>query len=261
MPLRVVVHCGKAARRRTLADRARWQGRGQIGRPPGRAAVFLVRRGGSAGGGDVARGARGVRLRHHHPRHRRARCSRAAAGRVGRRGLAGARVMEPGDGKFVFGVDPKTVRRAARRRTVVADAARRAARSIAQYAVQLSGRRRRRSIGADQPRLRRSGLFLARLFRLQDGTAVRLFELLARRRRPRAEMLLVADQSQSSRGGAAAGTGGGFRRLFAGGGRRRAVRRRARAGDRRQHRFLFRAAGASRRCARAPSTPIRTGTS
>src|SRR6202035_4149683 len=115
----------------------------------------------------------------------------------------GARVMEPGHGKLVFGVDPKTVRCAAQRGTVVADAARRAARPVAQYAVQLSGRRRRRSVGADQPRLRRSCVLLARLFRLQEGAAVRLLELLARRRRPRAEMLLVADQSQSPRRGAA----------------------------------------------------------
>ena len=52
--------------------------------------------------------------------------------------------VEPRHGKLVFGLDPKTVRRAARRRSVVADAARRAARPLAQYAVQLSQCRRRR---------------------------------------------------------------------------------------------------------------------
>ncbi len=39
------------------------------------------------------------------------------------------------------------------------------------------------------PRLRRPGVLFARLFRVQDGTAVRLLEVLARRRRQAAEML------------------------------------------------------------------------
>ena len=67
----------------------------------------------------------------------------------------------------------------------------RAARPVAQCPVQLSGSRRRRCGDAVPSRLRRLRLFPARLFRLQDGAAVRLLELLARRRRRAAEVLRV----------------------------------------------------------------------
>ena len=48
-------------------------------------------------------------------------------------------------------------------------------------------------------RLRRPSVFPARLFRLQDGAAVRLLELLARRRRPAAEMLHGSSRPESRR--------------------------------------------------------------
>ena len=60
-----------------------------------------------------------------------------------------------------------------------------AARPVAQFPVQPSRPRRRRDEDDPAPRLRRPAVFPARLFRLQDGPAVRLLEVLARRRRPR----------------------------------------------------------------------------
>ena len=60
--------------------------------------------------------------------------------------------------------------------------------------------------------------------------------------------------------GQARRAGGLVRALFAGGRRRRPIRRGAHAGERRQHRFLYRAADARARCARERSTPILTGT-
>ena len=72
--------------------------RGQIARPAGRAAVFLVRRGGVAGRGDVARDARARRragrVRHDHARNRRERPQAAAA--CTRRREASGRCAIPG---------------------------------------------------------------------------------------------------------------------------------------------------------------------
>ena len=62
--------------------------------------------------------------------------------------------------------------------------------------------------------LRRRSLFPARLFRLQDGAAVRLFEMHARRRRPGAEMPAVVEHRErgahfrAARGASPAGRAG-----------------------------------------------------
>ena len=76
-PLRVHFRRGEAARGRAVADRARWQRRGQIARAARRTAVFLVRRGRVAGRRDVASAARARpragRVQHDHARDRRAR--------------------------------------------------------------------------------------------------------------------------------------------------------------------------------------------
>ena len=98
----------------------------------------------------------------------------------------GSRDREP-----LFGLDRKAVRCAARRRSVVESVARSAARPVAQFPVRLSRRRRRWRHGAGAARLRRLCVFSARLFCLQDGIAVRLFELLARLRWRAAEVLSV----------------------------------------------------------------------
>ena len=58
---------------------------------------------------------------------------------------------------------------------------------------------RRRSADGAQARLHRHGVLSARLFRIQDGPAVRLFEVLARRRRHAAEVLPVVQHSESRR--------------------------------------------------------------
>ncbi len=64
----------------------------------------------------------------------------------------------------------------------------RAARSFAQSSVQSSRTERRPDRHVHPSRLRRSSLFPARLFRLQDGPALRLREMHARRRRRGAAM-------------------------------------------------------------------------
>ena len=123
--------------------------------------------------------------------------------------------------------------------------------------------------------------FLARVFRVQDGAAVRVLEMHARRRRQAAEMPAVVEHSESrSRLAAAhsrrtphrgdrtrpecfdgprprlqrrrtertcaeaAGARGGVRRIFADRRRRRSFRIRANGGERQQHRLLSRAAQA-----------------
>ena len=56
---------------------------------------------------------------------------------------------------------------------------------------------RRRPDGAHHsPRLRRPSVLLARVFRVQDGAAVRVLEVLARRRRPAAEVPAVVEHSE-----------------------------------------------------------------
>ena len=136
------------------------------------------------------------------PRHRRRPRRRARSGRCARHGTAPRKIcIRPGS------------KNCSTRRSTPNRHGRRCAKCCAtDRAISCSTiwGRRRRSVGTDQPRLRRSGVFLARLFRVQDGAAIRLLELLARRRRPCAEMLHVVDQSQSARGGAAAGLAAGF---------------------------------------------------
>ncbi len=223
---------GEADRRGIVADRAGRCCRGGLAGAARWAALCLVRRGGVAGGGDVARAADAqrrspVRLRHGHARDRGWRRETGAAGRDAGEPLAVARQLEPRDGEPLFRVGRKTVRRAAQFRAVVAGALSGAARPLAQRAVQLSRRRRRRSADGAAARLRRPRLFPARLFRLQDGTAVRLFELLARRRRPPAALRRVDQRRECGSGGRRARSG--VRTLSARRRRRRAVRLGARA--------------------------------
>ena len=185
----------EAARRRAFADRARWQRRGQVARAPRRAAVFLVRRGRSRRPRDLAR-------RRSRPSARRpdaarspatSRCARPAAAAARRAGSVWPfrnswnRATENLFAAWIEKLFDDPVERGA----VVAGAARGAARPVAQYPVQLSRSRRRRDEARHPPRLRRPAVFPARLFRVQDGAAVRLFDLLARRRRRRAEVLPV----------------------------------------------------------------------
>ena len=108
--------------------------------------------------------------------------------RAGQR-LAGAQGVESRDRKPLFGLDREAVRRAARRGAVMEGAARSAARPVAQFPVQPSGSRRRLDGHGRSPRLRRPSVLPARLFRVQDGAAVRLREVHARRRRRAAEVL------------------------------------------------------------------------
>ena len=93
-----------------------------------------------------------------------------------------------------------------------------------------------------QARLHRHGLLSARLFRVQDGAAVRLFAVHPRQ----AADLLAVVQHHQCHGGKAGRAAGIVRQIFTGRRRCVAVRRRAHAGDRQQHRFLYRAADAGR---------------
>ena len=177
---------GEAARWRAFADRARRQRRGKSRTRHGGPPYFWYAEVEVAGGRNVARDARAIgagRMRHDHARHRRARRQAAASARDGGQRLAAAQHMESRDGKSVFGMDREAVRRAARRGAVVAGVACSAARPIAQFPVQPSGSRRRPDEDDPAPGLRRPAVLLARVFRVQDGIAVRLFEVLARRRR------------------------------------------------------------------------------
>ena len=101
--------------------------------------------------------------------------------------------LEPRDGKSVLRLDRDIVRRAARRSAVVEGDARSAARSVTQCPVQSSGPARGSEGARHSARLRRRALLPARLFRLQDGAAVRLREMHARRRRSGAEMPAVVE--------------------------------------------------------------------
>ncbi len=98
---------GEAHRRRAFADRARWKRRGQVARPPGRAALFLVCRGGIARCGNVARQARArcvVQMRPRHARNRRARLRAAASEQRVERRVASARRLGSRHGKSLFGL-------------------------------------------------------------------------------------------------------------------------------------------------------------
>ena len=99
---------------------------------------------------------RAGRVQHDHARDRRARRRAAAAARDGGERLARAQYMESRDGKLVFRMDREALRRPARRGAVVAGAACRAARSVAQFPVQPPGSRRRPDGARHSPRLRRS---------------------------------------------------------------------------------------------------------
>ena len=186
-------HCrlGEIDRRRTVADRAERQRRRQGERDPGGPPYVWFAEVASPAAGTWHATLTRVALR----------CStitrdivvrdapEAAAWRTPERGLADARRLEPLDRKSVLGVDRENVRRAARCRAVVGEPAHDVLRDKSRNMLfNYLGTRRGRNRHADQPRLRRSGLFPARLFRVQDGPAVRLLELLARRRRQAAEM-------------------------------------------------------------------------
>src|SRR5471030_1917865 len=84
------------------------------------------------------------------------------------------------------------------------------ARPVAQFPVQPSRPRRRQWKKRPSPRLRRLRVFPARLFRLQDGAAVRLFELLARLRRPAAQMRPVVRHGASRADPSAGAARGGL---------------------------------------------------
>ena len=67
---------------------------------------------------------------------------------------------------------------------------------IAQFPVQPFGPARGREGARHSPRLRRPSLLPARLFRVQDGAAVRVLEVHARRRRPAAEVPPVVEHRE-----------------------------------------------------------------
>ena len=136
-------------------------------------------------------------MQHDHAGHCRAR--RRAAAAAGNRGqpLARAQQLESRNRKPLLGLDREAVRRAGRRHALMEGVARGAARSLPQSPVQ-PPRPARRLDGHDRSsRLRRSSLLLARLFRLQDGLAVRIHEMHARRRRRRAEVPRMVEHSES----------------------------------------------------------------
>ena len=194
---------GEAARRRAFADRPRRQRRRQIARAPRRAAVFLVRRGRSAGRRHVARDA-GARPRR-----------RPSAARSRRDIAVRRRAAPPPPSAAPGSVWP--LRNTWNRATEnlysawiekLFDAPLDAQPSWKALHEVLRDRSRNMlfnhlGLGEDEmkhrhaPRLRRPAVFPARLFRLQDGAAVRLLEVHARRRRPAAEVLRSGSTSKS----------------------------------------------------------------
>src|SRR5262245_46409782 len=86
-------------------------------------------------------------------------------------------------------------------------AARGAARQVAQCPVQPSGSERRLDEPRHSPRLRRPSILLARLLRVQDGAAVRLREVHARRGRRGPALPGVVEHSESRGAGSAARAG------------------------------------------------------
>ena len=198
-----------------------------------RAALFLVRRGGVAGRGDVAREARARRragrVRHDHARNRRRR--RRSRRRRPRRRAASGRCATPGTARRKTCIRHGS-RSCSTRRSTPSRRGRRCMRCCAtDRAISCSTIS---ALGEDEvpmvvirPDCADLRLFPARLFRLQDGAAVRLLEVLARRRRQAAEVLRVVHQRRErrTRQGRARPS---FGRLSAGRRRRRAVRRGAR---------------------------------
>src|SRR6516164_8279996 len=94
-------------------------------------------------------------------------------------------------------MDRKTLRRATGPESGLEGLVRGAARPVAQFPVQLSRTQRRHDANRPASRLRRLRLLPARLFCLQDGTTIRLFELLARLWRQAAEVLPVVRRRAS----------------------------------------------------------------
>ena len=195
------VHHREAARRRTVADRARRHGRGALARTPRRAALLLARRGAPrpppASGARRSPASERRPVQHDHPRDRRARRPAAAAGLGRGKRLAAAQRVESRQREPVLRLAREAVRRSDRRRAVMAGAARGAARPFAQHPVQSSGSQRRLDEDGAAPRLRRPAVFPARVFLVQDGAAVRLREVHARRRRPRADLPAVVQHPES----------------------------------------------------------------
>ena len=132
---------------------------------------------------------RAGRVQHDHARHRRARRRsrrgrarwRAASGRCATPGIAPTENLFSAWIEKLFDAPLDAAPSWPALHEVLRD-------PIAQYAVQSSGSPRRRDGARHSPRLRRPSVFPARLFRVQDGTAVRVCEMLARRRRPAAEV-------------------------------------------------------------------------
>src|SRR3954447_2328346 len=102
-------------------------------------------------------------------------------------------------------MDRQTVRRTAGAEPGLEGLVRSAARSVPQLPLQPSRPQRGQDPDRLKARLRRLRLFPARLFRLQDGAAVRLLELLARGRRQSAEVLSMV-RRRTSRSDAPAAT-------------------------------------------------------
>ena len=204
----------KAGRGRAVADRARWQRRGQIGRPARRAAPY-------SWFAEVAAPAAGTW-------HATLTLDRAAAecSPVTRDIAVSARKPEPlrtPAGSFwqvrnswnsttealfsawiekLFDAPPDQDLNWKVWSEVLRDRSR-------NFLFNYLGRGEDNAQERPSPRLRRLRLLPARLFRLQDGTAVRLFELLARLRRQAAQMLPVVRHraSRSDASAAAARTG------------------------------------------------------
>ena len=182
----------EAASRRVVADCAERQRRRPVARAPRRPALFLARRSRKPGRGNmageaVARQCVG-RVPHDHAPDRCAAAEPPRSRSGSRQRLADPQFLEPHDRKSLLGLDREAVRRAARRIAVVARTACRAARSHPQCPVQSSRPERRPDRPLHSSRLRRPSLFPARLFRVQDGTALRLREMHARRRREAAAL-------------------------------------------------------------------------
>ena len=117
------LHLGKAARRRVVAGRSGRKCRRQIAQAVRRAALFLVRRGHRARRREMAGASCLAGLRQCCPRSCGARRSAAAAASCGRKRLAGAQCLGSRHGEPVLRLGREIVRRAARRRAVMAGAA------------------------------------------------------------------------------------------------------------------------------------------
>ena len=241
---------GKAARRRTVADRARRQRRRQIARPARRAALCLVRRGRRAGRGDLARDAdaqrRCGRMRQDHARHRRARLRsrRRRAATPGSLWPIRASWNRATENLFSAWIEK------------LFDAPLDQEPSWPALYNVLRDKSRNMlfnslGLGEDEipmalkPDCTDMVYFLRAYFAFKMGLPFG-YSRCSRGARQAAEVLPVVQHRSMPRRRSKAGSAGIVRPIFAGRRRCDAVRRGAHAGDRRQHRFLYRAADAGR---------------